>query len=230
MKKIISVLISLVFILSLTGALASQTPEFPFGFPGEDDRGTPSPSISEAIQVNIHGRSVILDFDPSAEFSYIKNGLVQASFYSYSADGQYLYEVYLTFPDSVSSGTVFGTEAALEAGLDECCAALLISTENTEDYYLAAQYGEGAYPEGTSYTMRFDSVSSVSGGTLYTGTLTATMVGADINNVPIAEKLVLTDAPFSFTLANGATAPKPYGDAVPSPIPTPTARPDMYRI
>lgn len=228
MKKILSLILCLALCILLPCALATQAPGFPFVIPDDDDRTAPSSSISEAIQVNVDGQSLVLDFDPSPEFSYVKDGLVQASFYSYSANGEYLYEVYMTFPDTVTSGSVFNMEDAMLAGLEECCVALLISTQNTEDYYLAAQYGNGPYPDGTSYAISFDSVSPASGGTLYTGTLTATMAGADINNVPIPEMLVLTQAPFSFTLSGNAAAVQPYGDAL--PVPTPTVRPDMFRI
>lgn len=227
MKKIISILVCLALMLSVQGALASQVPDFPFEIPGEEERGAIG-SVSEALQITVNGQAQVLDFDPSAEFSYAANGLVQASFYAYSPDGKYLYEVYMTFPETVSSGTVFTTENALQAGLDDCCVAFLISTQTTEDYYLAAQHGQSAYPEGTSYAIRFDSVSSSTNGTVYSGTLTAAMVGLDINNVPIAEKFNFSEAPFCFTLPGRIAGNLPDESAVPAPVPT--MRPDMFRI
>lgn len=227
MKKIIFMIICLALILNFPGALASQFPDFPFEIPGEEDRTEPS-SVSEAIQIHVNGQTQMLNFDPSAEFSYARNGLVQASFYAYSPEGKYLYEVYMTFPETVSSGTVFTTDNALQAGLEDCCIAFLISTQTTEDYYLAAQHGQDAYPEGTSYAIRFDSVSSTSSGTVYSGALTATMVGMDINNVPIAQKFIFSEAPFSFTLPSGMIGNLP--GEIPMPSPVPTVRPDMFRI
>jgi len=50
----------------------------------------------------------------------------------------------------------------------------------------------------------------------------------------IPEKLVITEAPFSFTMPGNSAAGQPYSGAVPpspaTPAPTPTVRPDMFRI
>ncbi len=231
MKKLIALLVVTMLILINACALAQEIPANPFGFPGDDGRSAPSANaVSEAAVIDIMGRSVTVDFDPSPEFSYVKDGLLQASFYSYSADGVYLYELYMTFPESVTSGTTFTTEDAIIAGSDDCCIAVLVSTQNTEDYYLAAQYDGAAYPAGTAYSIRFDSVSDVSGGRRYTGVLSASMIGQDISGATIPGMMVLTEAPFSFTLPGSASGVQPYAGPTPVPGPTPTVRPDLFRI
>ena len=247
MKKIFALLICFVFASAC--AFASELPQFPFEIPGENNHMPAAPSdVSEAVRVNVHGQTLTLGFDPSKDFSYIENGLVQASFYAYGPDGKYLYELYMTYPETVTAGSVFTQDLAVQAGLEACSVVMLISTGSTEDLYVAAQYNGSPYPQGTSYTIRFDSVSETSGGRLYAGSVSASMVGEDISGAPISEKLIIADAPFSFTLPTGTApvnpsdsaspvphntpSPAPYDAPLPynMPSPTPTVRTDMFRI
>lgn len=236
MKKIFAIIMCLVLTLPLSFASATEAPVFPFDFPGEDGRGDAgsASSVSEAVLVNVNGRSIMLGFDPASDFSYVRDGLVQASFYAYGPDGQYLYELYMTFPETVAAGTVFTPDQALEAGKIDCCVVMLISTQNTEDLYVAAQYNDGPYPPGTGYTIRFDDITDTDGGRRYSGSVSATMAGEDINGAVISEKLTITEAPFSFTLPGTDVSVQPHADAVPepfaTPVPTATPRPDMFRI
>jgi len=231
MKKIFALLLCLLLMLT---CCASATDHPGFSVPDDSGRAEPGSVVSEGIQLNLFGKSVTLDFDPATDFSYAKDGTIQASFYVYSEDGTYLYELYMVFPENVTSGSVFTTENAIEAGLNECNVVVLISSNSTDDLYVAAQYAGAPYPEGASYAIRFENVSDVSGGRRFSGTVSATMVGEDVNGAPISEKLVLTDAPFSFTLPSASASGQPFVGATPSPnttpVPTPTVRPDMFRI
>ena len=214
-----------------TCALATEIPDFDIPGNNRQDSST-SASVSESVYVNLPGLSILLDFDPTPEFSYTNNGVIQASFYAYGPDGDHLYEMYMIFPETVSSGSVFTPESALQAGLLECSVVMLISTQTTEDLYVAGQYANEHYPAGTNYTIRFDSVADTAGGKLFSGTLSATMQGEDINNAPISEMLTITDAPFSFTMPSNTPSGNYSQTPVPgaTPAPTPTVRPDMFRI
>lgn len=243
MKKATALLLILFLCLSTACGYASQIPDFGSALPneGEHSQQPAASAVTEAALINVHGQSVRLDFDPTPQFSYIKDGLVQSSFYAFGPEGKYLYELYLIFPETVIAGSVFTQDLALQGNLEEAGVVLLISSDNMEDLYAAGQYGNAIYPEGTSYTIRFDNVSDTSAGKLFSGTVSATLSGEDKNRMPIDEKITLTNAPFSFTMPVDGTIPRqpsdgttPTPDTSPMPYATPapvsTPRSDMYRI
>lgn len=184
---------------------------------------TADPEVWEAIEIDIDGRSLSLGFDASEEYSSVANGTVQASFYTYADNSEYLYELYMTFPVSVQAGSTITPEYAIEYAPD-ASVVLIVSTPEDERYYFAGQVDGAVYPDESDYTIAFDSVS-VSGDTrVYTGRLSAALVAMDL---PLG-LLTIEDAPFSFTMSVSESdaddpgfpfgTPNPFDDsAAPSP-------------
>ena len=196
-------------------------------------------SVSDSIRLELHGQTLDLAFDGSEEYSSIMDGSVQASFYVYTDNSANLYELYLVFPDSVQSGSVITPDYALQNAPD-CSVVLITTIGQTETYYFAGQVDGAAYPDRSGYTMRFDAVTEDGGNRTFRGTLSATLVGVDIDSGDATSSLDIVDAPFSFTMpaanrkslgddpfaANPTTAPNPVEpgftpDPMPAPVPTP---------
>ena len=181
MKKLLSALLCAM----LFGCCcAAETPVFPSPTPeiSAEPEASPTPEIpSDAggMDFTYNGQTLRLDFDPDPEYSICRDGYIQASFYVEEADGM-LYELYVTFPQSVQSGGTLTPESCVQSGDIASGLMLFVSDEAGNDVCSAAtQYLTGPYPEGSSYSIRFDKVTSE--GTVYTfeGTMTGKLAEVD---------------------------------------------------
>ena len=179
----------------------------------------------DAIDISINGRSLSLEFDPSANYSYISNGIAQASFYAYVDDTDLLYELYMVFPAKVQPGTRITPESLSEE--DNSTSVVLIeSTNDTESYYLATQVDGALYPAESHYAISIESVSDSNNERRYSGHLTATVVELDMESGTFGDAFTIDNSPFSFALSLD-TAPSsdhnPFDEppeSTPSPAPT----------
>lgn len=225
MKQIIAVLALIVLILPCMGAYATQIPQYPFANPNEDrsddsSNFPPKNDVQDAINLNIFGESLSLSFDPSPEYSNVQNGMVQASFYAYSTTQyDYLYELYLIFPQNVTAGTVVTPEYAMNAAPDSSV-IFIVSTTASEQYYFAAQLGSDRYPQESAYSIRFDEVAQADGNYIYSGSLTATVVEVDPYSGRSLSSLQIVEAPFHFTLSADAQGQTPLAPTVPPDLRT----------
>lgn len=180
------------------------------------------PALPEGIDLTLGEGHVFLEFDSDPEYTSISGGMVQVSFYAYTEDESALYELYLTFPEDVQPGDVVNPQYAVAAGASDCSVALIYSTQEDENYYLAGQLDIAPYPEGSDYSIAFADIVSQDGGTRYAGTLDATLVMLDLSSGLFGQSLEIVNAPFSFTL--------PHDPALPRSTVKPTLPPDMYRV
>ena len=165
---------------------------------------TPEPEIAEPAQtagsmsVTLNGEALNLEFDPDPQYSICRDGYVQASFYAYVGD-DLLYELYLTFPQDVQSGTAITPESSLLQADLFSGLYLYVSTSSAETCSAATQYLTGAYPEGSSYAITFSDVSASGTATAFTGTIDAKLVQLDQNYNPTS---AIDDfsASFSFSM------------------------------
>ena len=199
--------------------------------------------VREGMTLNVEGRQLTLNFDSSVEYSTVSDGRALASFYVYVTDTD-LYELTMNFPADVKSGDVVDIQTALN-GSPESSVAAIFSNRNEAVYYYAGVVDGAVYPAGASFEIRFDDVTDVEGGRMYTGHLTARMSGVDMYSGPDASSRVLDidAAPFSFTMpaANdiGSTPPDsnynpfdtdpPAGEGL-SPTPAPTPQREEIRV
>lgn len=228
MKKLIALLIAA--LMALLPALAEATDAEPApteapapvpNAPTNEDSPNPfgniperTPANGQGIEIEVGGEKVMLDFDPSEQYSSIDGGLVQASFYSYSADGAKLYELYVIFPDSAQAGSVIVPDAAHP----ESSVVLIVSDLNTqeEQYYFSSIMNDTVYPEGSDFAIAVDDVQVDGGASTYTGRLTATLIALDMATGEANDALQIDDTPFEFTI--GSTGER-HADPLPTEAP-----------
>lgn len=224
MKKLLALLICL--ILSLCPVACAETPE-----------STPDASLT----LTLPDRTLTLEYDMDETYSYYDGAYVQPSFFVYdqNADGsETLYEVYLTFPDTVLAGSTVSPETCIQPGSEDS-SILLFVTDDTQNVYSVASQANGVpYPAESDYTIHFTEVSV--SGTVYTyiGAFEATMVALDENYDFISVYGDISGS-FRFSMDLGkVTTPSPYideGEAEPQttapPAPTKLVTPpDAKRI
>lgn len=173
MKKMLSALLCALLIGLCAFAESSALP-------------TPSPSAAPqeqsdagSMDLTLNGETLRLDFAPDPKYSICKDGYIQASFYAETADGL-LYELYLTFPQAVKSGEEVTPDSCISNGDIGSGLMLFVSDDAGMDICSAAtQALTGAYPEGSSYAIRF--THAVANDSVYTfeGSLEASLVEVD---------------------------------------------------
>ena len=171
----------------------------------------------ESIELQLDGRALSLDFDRSDTYSFVSGGNVQAAFYTYTDNSDRLYELYMVFPEGVQPGDVI-TPGNAGSTTPECAVAVFITTNLSENYYLAEQREGSPFPEGSYYQIDIDAVSATDGGTHYEGRLTATLVSMRGESPDALDNIQITDVPFGFTMPAGNHGTSHSDDASDAPI------------
>ena len=234
MKRVLVLLLCLLMSAAMLAAMAEGDPfeQLPEG------NHAAAEGSANAIEIVIDGNATPLSFDASTEFSSIMDGTVQASFYAYSANSEYLYELYMIFPVTVQSGSTLTPEYALQHDPD-CSVVLILSSKEKEQYFFAGQSDGKIYPDNSTYTMTFDTVSATESSRTYAGTLSASLAAMDPDTGTPLVPFEIQNAPFRFTIPVSQTPEEnPFGDVPedlpdafdPRPMETPTAAPDTYRV
>lgn len=176
---------------------------------------TPAPEASEEAQtggsmsVTLNGEALTLNFDPDPQYSICRDGYIQASFYAYG-EGDLLYELYLTFPQDVLSGETLTPDNRMLAADVYSGVYLYVSTASTDVCSAATQYLTGAYPEGSSYALTFDSVAQNGSVSSFAGTLSAKLVEFDQSYTPTGTVNDFSATfGFSMDLSGGSALPEP---------------------
>jgi hypothetical protein len=195
----------------------------------------------DALEISIHGRDLSLEFDPSTDYSFINNGMAQASFYAYVNDTDLLYELYMVFPSDVQAGTRI-TPESLNEEENSTSIVLIESTNDTESYYLASQVYGTLYPAGSHYTIAIDSVFDSNNERRYSGHLTAAVIELNMENGTTGDTCTIDNVPFSFSLTLDPLPsaehnpfdeqPENTPSPTPSTAPVPTPAPDsgMWKV
>lgn len=166
----------------------------------------PADQAGGALWLEIGGQETQLDLDTDPEYSFSDGEYVQACFYAYGTGGEFC-EVYLIFPESVVSGTVVSTESCTTSG-DEDPAVLYMSYDATGmpvTFAAASQIGTSAYPDGSQYAIRFDTVVREGGMCTFSGTFDATLTELDEDFYPVST--FMAGGAFAFSLELASPAP-----------------------
>jgi len=182
-------------------------------------------TVTNSIRLDIGGEMVELGFDDTPQYSSIDGGVVQASYYNYSPDGNTLYELYLVFPQSARAGDEITTEYAVLSG-EECSVVLIISDVQTqqENYYFASVLGSSAYPENSDFLIRIDHVDSYQGTVSYSGSLSARLVALDMSTGEVSATLDIPETTFNFSI-NGSENEQRHTEPLPTAMPS-----DMRKV
>ena len=196
-----------------------------------------SDAMSEGIQLTLNGNVINLSFDSSDKYSSIVDGNVQASFYAYFGDPEKLYELYMIFPEAVQPGVTVDPAYAMQHAPD-CSVVMIVTAGQTESYYFAGQVDGKPYPDSSAYAISFQAVESNETGSAFAGTLSATLVGVEMDSGNVLERVEIVDAPFSFTMpaanrlelgddpiAHEQTVAPDFFSADPAATPAPTVAP-----
>lgn len=214
MKKLLS---ALVCAMLISACAAAEAPVFPTPSPSPEvsaaPEATPAPethSTAGSMDFTMNGKAHTLAFDPDPEYSICKDGYVQASFYVEEADGL-LYELYVTFPQTVKSGDAITPESCIQSSDIASGVLLYVSDNDGNDVCSAAtQYMTGPYPEGSAYSINFSDVTAE--GTVHTfkGTMTCSLVEVD-DRFYATSTINECTATFDFTMdLNTAASEKEY--------------------
>lgn len=225
MKKIVAMLLCALLAVLGTAAPAESPIDGLFDtLPGEPGSTTPprgSGESADGIALQVDGESVFLAYDASPQYSSIQGGLVQASYYAHGSDGETLYEMYITFPETARAGMVITPEYAAMTN-EESSVVLIVSRDSVEKYYFSSLLDGSVYPKGSGFTIAIDSVSPEGDRISYAGTLSATLIALDMASGDVTDTLEIPDTAFRFTISDQLSAPLP--DA-----PKPTGEPEDMR-
>lgn len=212
MKKTISALIALVFILSF-GAYALQGS----GYPAYDGNSLPENYMAG----NFSGNSLMLEFDPSGDYSFMDRGNLQACFFAFDESETYYIEMYLEMPADIQAGDQL-TSSDFLRNLSSATAVSFyeISADTEVLYYSGAILGV-TYPDSSSFEINITEANFTDTSAEVSGTLSAVLTRFE-GNTPTRETMVLSDIRFHFLLPVGANAITPQ-PASPAPEASPDA-------
>ena len=203
MKKTVAILLCALLATLSAISLADN----PYGdlfdlLPGEPGIETPprgDGETTDGITLQVNGESVRLAYDPSPQYSSIRGGIVQASYYAYGQDGKALYELYISFPDTSRAGMVITPEYASMINA-ESSVVLIVSQDNLEKYYFSSLLDGNVYPAGSGFSISIDEVVEGIGAVSYSGTLSASLIALDMSSGEVADALEIAPVPFRFTV------------------------------
>lgn len=181
MKKIAAALTALALLLSAF-ALAFEGA----GYPGWDGVTAPENGLNATFGMD----RISLSFDPSADFSNVLDGTVQACFFAYDASEEHYLELYLLLPQDAAPGDVF------QSGDGKNCAIFLYETSlSGETFYYAGS--EDA--DGSSYALSLDAVERDATMLGMGGSFSARLCRYSADR-PTQDFLTVSEASFRFVL------------------------------
>lgn len=219
MKKLAAMLTALVFILC-TSAFALSGADYPLW----DGASAPKNSLYGSIG----GRELLLGLDSTAEYSNVTDGLAQVCFFAFDKAEQNYLEMYLLLPESAAAGDVFSPTGGGMSSI-----SLYEVSKDSDELYFSGQVSGFAYPSGSSFELRIDSVQRSDNALSMSGTLDGTLIKFR-DNQPTEETLVLSGVKFDFTLSlsesrapQASAQPKAPIQPMPSAEPKPSAVPQL---
>lgn len=203
MKKIFAMLLALMLLVSACACAFTGS-----GYPAWDGAAAPQNGFGGIFG----GEALKMDFDAEPTYSYVLDGMITACFFAFDAKEQNYLEMYLLLPENAQAGDVY---SSADSG-DMCSISLYEVSLNSEEMYFAGQLMGSAYPGGTNYEIRIDSVQRSGNTITLQGGMKARMCRI-VNSFITDDFLDLDGAAFQFTLAlqNGS-----------APAADPTAEPE----
>lgn len=215
--KRIAVLLPVLLLLLGTCAFALNGADYPAW-----DGASPA---QNSICGDFGGSRLRLEFDPSAQYSNISAGTLQACFFAFDAAEENYLEMYLQMPDDVAAGDVLTSEK----GIALTSVTLYEVAESFEDIYFAGQFAGLAYPQGSSYEIRIEEANRGADKLSVRGSLNAVLYKFDANDRPTGEIFRLSGVQFHFEMSLGGTAAPPAAPGA-SAMPDPTAAPEASAV
>lgn len=218
MKKLAAILLALMLMVSSATAMKGA------GYPAFD--GT----LKENSLGGQFGEdSLLLEFDPGAEYSYLRDGYIQGCFFTFDEAEEYYLELYLLLPEEVKSGDMITPESAFSAGASSCSITLFeVDEDNNETAWFAGQLLGSAYPENSGYTITIDRADYSEENVAVSGSIDASLCRLE-GDLPSAEFMQMT-AQFSFVLPLGNAPEAQPAPKAEKPAPAFTLPPDYITL
>lgn len=211
MRRIAAVLLALMM-LAAPAAMAMKGE----GYPTYDGRQTPQNGMG-----GLFGEEkLLLDFDPSAEYSYLRDDYIQGCFFAFDAAEEYYLELYMLLPEKIQAGDVLTPQSCYAQGADSCSITLFeVDEENNEQAWFAGQLIGGAYPENSSFAVTITQADYSADSVALSGSIEAVLCELESENP--SDGALKLQAEFSFELLLGSapaqTQPVP-GLETPAPF------------
>lgn len=189
MKKIAAILLALMLTVMPAMAMKGE------GYPGFDGRE----KIENGIGGQFGQESLMLDFDPSGEYSYLRDGYIQGCFFAFDKAEEYYLEMYLLLPEKIAAGDVLTPESSFEQGAASSSVTLFeVDEDNNEVTWFAGQLLGKAYPDNSGFTVTIEQADYADASVTVRGKIEARLCMLE-NDLPSEEVLELS-AEFSFEL------------------------------
>lgn len=207
MKRMAAILLAMVLLCA--HALAFSGAEYP----AWDGAELPDNSIG----LSFGGEKLLLEFDPSADYSKVENGEIQACFFAYNKAETHYLEMYIVLPQDIAAGDVISGKNT-GAGAKFGAVSLYEVSKTGEDSWFASTDEKGAYPEKSSLEIVIEKAIITGESIMVSGSLSAGMCRY-MGSLPTDEMLQLSDARFQFALPlKGNAVPQlPGASAEPAP-------------
>ena len=200
MKKAVCLLAALALMLCVSAYALRGS-----GYPAYDGGAAPDNTLAG----NFGGQALTLSFDNSAEYSMVQNGVIQACFYAYSKDESHYIETYLEIPQSVQSGDKISSAADMRGLSSSASVSFYEVSKDAEEQYYAGSIIGIPYPADSFFEINIAEVKSGADALEVRGTLSATLLLLDEDNVPQQDKMQLDGIQFHFCLPVSGTAANP---------------------
>lgn len=192
MKKITALILALIL---FTGACACAFNGS--GYPAWDGVSAPESGFNGVFG----GEAISLVFDPDPTYSNVLDDSIMACFFAFDEKEQNYLEMYLLLPEHTAAGDVFSSAQPV----DRNSISLYEVSQGGEDLYFAGSLLGTAYPGGTEYEIRIDSVQHGSDSITLQGSMNAKLCRISGSYVT-DDFLTLENARFCFSvqLTNGS--------------------------
>ena len=223
MKKIAAALLALMMLMMPAMAMKGE------GYPAFDGRQ----EIENGFGGQFGENSLMLEFDPSGDYSYLRDGYIQGCFFAFDAAEEYYLEMYLLLPEKIAAGDVLTPESSFAKGAASCSITLFeVDEENNEQAWFAGQMLGKAYPDNSGFSISMTQADYTDESVSVRGTIEAKLCQLE-KDMPSSESMELS-AEFSFVLplknapsAEETPAPKAKNIA---PVPAFTLPPDHISL
>lgn len=221
MKKILSVLLALLFICAMP-ALALESS----GYPVYDEANFHENHLGGSFS----GEDILLEFDSSSEYSQLLETSMEACFFAFNEGEDHYIELYLELPTDIASGDHFSSGDVLSASDSFVSLSFYEIGSDTESFYYAGSIVGVVYPDGCSFDITIDEAKTSGSAIEVSGSLSALLYRFSENMSPTNDTLALNDVRFhfEFPLSSDSNAKK---EEVPSGIaPKFTLPPDYVSL
>lgn len=189
MKKILSVLLAL-FIFCAMPALALEGN----AYPAYDEANFSENHLGGSFS----GEDILLEFDPSADYSQLLEGSMEACFFAFTEAEDHYIELYLELPTDLSSGDHLSSGDMLSRLDSFVSLSFYEVSSDSESFYYAGSLAGILYPDGCSFDIVID--EAITSGSTFevSGSLSALLYRFDENMSPTNDTLALSNVRFHF--------------------------------